>query len=126
MCLIEQVVAHDDGHIACASRSHQSEQNPLRTAKGLASVHAIEYGAQAMALHGRLTGKTGRACAVVAARDVEMRVDWLHDIFEPLQVTATVVMEDSSAATYRFSVEAGGHCLASGRLTVAFFGEPSQ
>ena len=122
MCLVEYVVANDDAHIACTSNSHRADDNPLRTADGLAALHAIEYGAQAMALHGRLTGKTGNVCAVVAAREVEFRVDWLHEIFEPLQIAATVVMESSSAATYRFSVQADNRLLVSGRLTVAFLG----
>ncbi len=120
MCLIECVVTHDDAHIICTSNSHRSEDNPLRRADGLAAVHAIEYGAQAMALHGRLTSHGSRLGVIVAAREVRMRVNWLHDIGEQLQITATVLMDDSRAAAYRFSVQAGNRLLATGRLTVAF------
>lgn len=125
MCLIERVVAHDDAHIVCTSSSHCDNDNPLRSADALAALHAIEYGAQAMAVHGRLTGNTGGVCALVAAREVEMRIDWLSDIFEPLQITATVIMKNNRAATYRFSVQADNRLLVSGRLTVGFFGSAS-
>ena len=120
MCLIERVVTHDDAHIICTSSSHRAEDNPLRTADGLAAVHAIEYGAQAMAVHGRLTGHCSRVGAIVTARDIEMRVNWLCEINELLQITATLVMNNSRAATYRFSVEADNQLLVSGQLTVAF------
>ena len=122
MCLIEHVVAHDDVHIACTSSSHRADENPLRTVDGLAAVHAIEYGAQAMALHGLLHGKTGSVCAVVSAREVDFRADWLNEIDQPLRIAATVVAESGNAATYRFSVQADNRLLVSGRLTVAFLG----
>ena len=125
MCLVEHVVAHDDAHIACTSSSHRADENPLRTVDGLAAVHAIEYGAQAMVLHGLLCGKTGSVCAVVSAREVEFRVDWLDEIVQPLRIAATVVAESGIAATYRFSVQADNRLLVSGRLTVAFLGATS-
>ena len=125
MCLIEHVVAHDDAHIACTSSSHRADDNPLHAGDGLAAVHAIEYGAQAMALHGRLCGKTGSVCAVVAAREVEFHVDWLNQIVQPLRIAATVVAESGIAATYQFSVKAANRLLVSGRLTVAFLGATS-
>lgn len=125
MCLIEHVIAHDDAHIACTSSSHRDDDNPLRTVDGLAAMHAIEYGAQAMALHGLLRGKTGRVCAVVSAREVEFRVDWLNEMLQPLRIAATVVAESGIAATYRFSVQADNRLLVSGRLTVAFLGATS-
>ena len=125
MCLIEHIVAHDDAHIACTSSSHRDGDNPLRTVDGLNAVHAIEYGAQAMALHGLLHGKTGRVCAVVSAREVEFRVDWLNETVQPLRIVATLVAESGIAATYRFSVQADNRLLVSGRLTVAFLGAPS-
>ena len=120
MCLVEHVVAHDDQHIACASSSHRAHENPLRTVNGLAAVHGVEYGAQAMALHGLLCGKTGSVCAVVSARDVEFHVVWLDKIAQPLRIAATVVAESGIAATYRFSVQTNYRLLVSGRLTVAF------
>ena len=122
MCLIEHVVAHNDAHIACTTSSHLDGENPLRTVNGLDAVHAIEYGAQAMALHGLFRGKTGRICAMVSAREVEFHVDRLNKMVQPLRITATLVAESGIAATYRFSVQADNRPLVSGRLTVAFLG----
>ena len=126
MCLIEHVVAHDDAHIACTTSSHRDGDNPLRTVDGLAAVHAIEYGAQTMALHGLLRGKTGRVCAVVSAREVEFCVDRLNEMVQPLLIAATVVAESGIAASYRFTVRADNRLLVSGRLTVAFLGATSE
>ncbi len=55
MCLLERVVACDAASIRCETRSHLDQSNPLRRNGHLASICAIEYAAQAMALHGALT-----------------------------------------------------------------------
>ncbi len=55
MCLLERVVACDAASIRCETRSHLDQSNPLRRNGQLASMCAIEYAAQAMALHGALT-----------------------------------------------------------------------
>ena len=120
MCLIERVVTHDDAHIICTSSSHRAEDNPLRTGDGLAAVHGIEYGAQAMALHSRLAGHCSMVGAIVTARDIEMRVKWLCEINTLIRITATLVMDNDRAANYRFSIEADDQLLVSGQLTVAF------
>ncbi len=55
MCLLERVVACDAASIRCETRSHLDQSNPLRRNGHLSSICAIEYAAQAMALHGALT-----------------------------------------------------------------------
>jgi predicted hotdog family 3-hydroxylacyl-ACP dehydratase len=55
MCLLERVVDCDTASIRCETRSHLDRANPLRRNGHLSSVCAIEYAAQAMALHGALT-----------------------------------------------------------------------
>jgi predicted hotdog family 3-hydroxylacyl-ACP dehydratase len=54
MCLLERVVDCDTASIRCETRSHLDRANPLRRNGHLSSVCAIEYAAQAMALHGAL------------------------------------------------------------------------
>ncbi len=120
MCLLNCVVAYDNEHIICSSTSHEDKDNPLRTSDGLSAIHGIEYGAQAIALHGRLMNSLGRVGYLVAVRDFETDVEWLHDLFGPIQVTATAAMQNESGATYRFSIEARDRMLVSGRLTIAF------
>ena len=54
MVLLDEVVEWDEEHIVCRSSSHQDRANPLYLAGQLSSVCAIEYAAQAMAVHGSL------------------------------------------------------------------------
>lgn len=56
MCLIDEVVSWDAARICCRTRSHRDADNPLRSAEGLGAACAIEYAAQAMALHAALAG----------------------------------------------------------------------
>ncbi len=59
MCLLHEVVAWDAGSIDCIARTHRDPANPLRSRNQLATVHGVEYAAQAMALHGALLGGEG-------------------------------------------------------------------
>jgi predicted hotdog family 3-hydroxylacyl-ACP dehydratase len=123
MCLLDQVLAYDPERIVCSCTSHTSDRNPLRTNDGLSAVHAIEYGAQAMALHGALLGGAKRPGYIVAVREVQMNVDWLHEILGPVRVTAKVLMRDERAATYRFLLEVENETLVVGHLSVALTAE---
>lgn len=122
MCLLEEVLAWDDESISCRSNSHLRLDNPLRSQDGLSSVHLIEYGAQAMAVHGSLRGrrdgKAPRPGYIVALRDVTLSVDWLHEIDAPLNVTALRVMGDADNMIYRFEIYAEEQMLGGGRVTV--------
>jgi predicted hotdog family 3-hydroxylacyl-ACP dehydratase len=123
MCLLDQVLAYDPERIVCSCTSHTNDRNPLRTNDGLSAVHAIEYGAQAMALHGALLGGAKRPGYIVAVREVQMNVDWLHEILGPVRVTAKVLMRDERAATYRFLLEVENETLVVGHLSVALTAE---
>jgi predicted hotdog family 3-hydroxylacyl-ACP dehydratase len=123
MCLLDQVLAYDPERIVCSCTSHTNDRNPLRTNDGLSAVHAIEYGAQAMALHGALLGGAKRPGYIVAVREVQMNVDWLHEILGPVRVTAKVLMRDERAATYWFLLEVENETLVVGHLSVALTAE---
>ena len=58
-------------------------RNPLRTASGLLSPNAIEYAAQAMALHGGLIAQEGSepsAGFLASARNVRLAVQRLDEV----------------------------------------------
>lgn len=55
MCLLDEVIEWAPRSIRCAASSHRDPANPLRGPLGLSSMAGIEYGAQAMALHGALS-----------------------------------------------------------------------
>jgi len=57
MCLLDEVEYWDDSKIICRSKTHLQDDNPLRKADQLSIVHGIEYGAQAMAVHGGLLAR---------------------------------------------------------------------
>jgi len=57
MCLLDEVIQWDDKNISCISRTHLDINNPLREVDYLPIYALIEYGAQAMAIHGGLLAK---------------------------------------------------------------------
>jgi hypothetical protein len=54
MCLLDTVLRWDAEEILCQTGSHLLADNPLRAAGRLGVANAIEYAAQAMAVHGAL------------------------------------------------------------------------
>jgi predicted hotdog family 3-hydroxylacyl-ACP dehydratase len=54
MCLLERVTAWDAENIQCEAISHRDLNHPLGNNGKLDATAAIEYAAQAMAVHGAL------------------------------------------------------------------------
>lgn len=122
MCLLDRVVAWDQGHIHCTASSHRRPTNPLRNHGGLPAVGGVEYAAQAMALHGSLIRDAAapRAGYLAGLRDLALPVDWLHEVVTDLNVLATLRASDEAGAVYDFRLEAGERLLLSGRATVVY------
>ncbi|MET3494788.1 hydroxymyristoyl-ACP dehydratase [Variovorax boronicumulans] len=122
MCLLEQLDAWDADVIRCSTTTHRLPDNPLRTAGGLLSPNAIEYAAQAMALHGGLLaaeGSTPSAGFLATARNVRLAVARLDDIHGALHVEARRLSGDERQVLYEFSVKADDNrMLAEGRAVV--------
>jgi predicted hotdog family 3-hydroxylacyl-ACP dehydratase len=121
MCLLERVVAADSERIVCSASSHRDPGNPLRARGCLSAVHAIEYAAQAMALHGALAaGGATQAPArgmLTSVRGVTCLVDRLDDIAADLTIEATRVAGERDIVVYAFSVRAGERELVTGRAS---------
>jgi predicted hotdog family 3-hydroxylacyl-ACP dehydratase len=118
MCLLEAVEEWDERAILCRARSHRDAANPLRSAGQLAAIMGVEYAAQAVAVHGGLTGNVPRMGYLAALRDVDCSVERLDTIAEDLTIHATQVAAESGRLLYDFRIEAGGRELLRGRLTV--------
>lgn len=118
MCLLEAVEEWDERAIVCHARSHRDSANPLRSAGQLAAIMGVEYAAQAVAVHGGLTGNLPRTGYLAALRDVECSVERLDTIAEDLTIHATQVAAESGRLLYDFRIDAGGRELLRGRLTV--------
>ena len=119
MCLIDRVDDWNENSILCASSSHQNPHNPLRLDGELSSMHLLEYGAQAMAIHGGLLTGIASPGVLVAVRDVKFYIDTLDPINEEIVIRANAEMNIASGASYQFSItDVSGNLLLSARATV--------
>lgn len=131
MCLLHAVLAWSADDIHCTAHSHSDLNNPLRGTTGLLSACAIEYAAQAMAVHAALCGERSAADAgttagatpspgfLASARAVRLWVARLDMSPGPLHVQARLLAGDGRQAQYRFELhDAEQRPLAEGRVTV--------
>lgn len=122
MCLLARLVHWDAAHIVCTASSHHDPRNPLRCTTGLLSPCAIEYAAQAMALHGALCGQAAGTAArpgyLASARGVQLHRLRLDDLPGDLQIEARRLAGDDQQILYQFSIHHAGQPIADGRATV--------
>jgi predicted LPLAT superfamily acyltransferase/predicted hotdog family 3-hydroxylacyl-ACP dehydratase len=122
MCLLDNVVEWDDRSIFCTSDTHRDPENPLRRDGQLSALHALEYGAQAAAVHGGL-----RACAagqsaapgyVAALRNAHLHVRRLDEITSSLEIRAIRLFGEEANTVYDCRISVGDVLLAEGRVTI--------
>lgn len=122
MCLLHEVVEWDDDQILCLAINHQDTANPLRHEGRLPALCAIEYAAQAMAVHGGLTARKNHGKPKIgflgSVRDVKLFAEYLDDIVEPLEVRAIKQMADANNSLYELRVSVAGKELMTGRAAV--------
>jgi predicted hotdog family 3-hydroxylacyl-ACP dehydratase len=122
MCLLDSVLDWDDESIVCTTNTHRDGANPLRRDGRLSALHALEYGAQAAAIHGglraRAAGATAPPCYLAALRDAHLHVARLDDLASPLEVRAHRLFGDSGNTIYQCTISANGISVAEGRVTI--------
>ena len=122
MCLLDNVINWDDELIVCFTNTHRDPANPLRRDERLSALHALEYGAQAAAVHGglraRAAGATAPPCYLAALRDAHLHVARLDDLASPLEVRAQRLFGDAGNTIYKCAISAGGISVAEGRVTI--------
>jgi predicted hotdog family 3-hydroxylacyl-ACP dehydratase len=125
MCWLARLMAWSDERIVCEADNHRATDHPLRTVQGLLASAAIEYAAQAMALHGALRAEAqGHAAGPVpgflaSARGVRLARWRLDDIASPLRIEAERLAGDTRQLLYGFILADGhGATVAEGRATV--------
>lgn len=130
MCLLDRLAQWDAQQIVCIATNHRDAAHPLRTRSGLLSPCAIEYAAQAMALHGALIGQEAGTAAspgfLASARGVQLHVLRLDDlplsdtpdVPDELRIEATRQSGDARQILYAFQVSHAGRPLAQGRAAV--------
>ena len=122
MCLLDNVTDWDDKSIVCTTSTHRDKTNPLRRGGRLSSLNALEYGAQAAAIHGglraRAAGTIAPACYLAALRDAHLYVGRLDDLASPLEIRAQRLFGDAGNTIYKCAISAGGISVAEGRVTI--------
>ncbi len=121
MCLLDGVEFWDEERIICTSTRHRAAANPLRAHTGLSSLHGIEFAAQAMAAHARLTAPGTRRAEVgllLSVRDCVFHCRRLDGFAEPLRIEAELKGSHGGTRSYWFKVEALAERLVEGRVAV--------
>ena len=119
MCLLDEILSYDEHSVVCRTASHRSAGNPLRCDGRLPALAGIEYGAQAMAVHGALqSAQTGMGGLLAGARAVRCSARYLDEESGPLTVRAERLVAQGSRLLYAFAIEGAGAELVSGRIAV--------
>ena len=121
MCLLDSVEFWDASRIVCTTEQHRLAGNPLVVDGRLSAVTAIEFAAQAMAVHGALEAprQDGPAFGMLlSVRNCVLHCDRLDQAPGILHVKAGKVAGSQLMLTYEFGLFTGEQCLAEGRATV--------
>ncbi len=127
MCLLDRVVNWNSETIICEANNHREANHPLARDGALDTMAAIEYAAQAMAVHGALIAENGTSISqdagpkmgyLASVRDVTCAIPFLHELVAPLRIEATRLMGEETRVLYEFKVSSGGQLCAEGRAAV--------
>ena len=121
MCLLDGVLEWDAQRILCRATSHRDPANPLRVAQALPAACGIEYGAQAMAVHGVLVAADGAPLGrgmLASVRGVTLHAARLDEVQGLLRVCAERLSGEDDHILYEFSVACDAGELVRGRATV--------
>jgi predicted hotdog family 3-hydroxylacyl-ACP dehydratase len=125
MCLLERVIRWDSERILCEAVNHREREHPLAQGGQLDATAAIEYAAQAMAVHGALIAESAakpgdkpKVGYLASVRDVTCAVPYLHVFAGALQVEAIKLIGEETRVMYEFKVSANGDVCVTGRAAV--------
>jgi predicted hotdog family 3-hydroxylacyl-ACP dehydratase len=107
--------------------SHRDPCNPLKRGGRLDAICGIEYGLQAMAVHGALLdGTPHRPGFLSSLRNIEIVECNLAMLAAPLQVEADLLLRENRGLIYRFSISAGGTCYVGGQASIMIPAAPGE
>ena len=119
MVLLDKVQSWTADEITCRTGSHRGADNPLRRNARLSALCGVEYGAQAMAVHGALVSGGGGEPGVLASlRNVRCHVERLDDIPGDLTVAAKLMIGQRRGFIYAFSLRTEDRPLLDGQAAV--------
>jgi predicted hotdog family 3-hydroxylacyl-ACP dehydratase len=127
MCLLDRVLSWDIETIICEANNHRDQDHPLARDGVLDTMAAIEYAAQAMAVHGALIAENATSITssdspkmgyLASVRDVSCAIPFLHELSSPLRIEATRLMGEETRVLYEFKVSSSEQLCAQGRAAV--------
>jgi predicted hotdog family 3-hydroxylacyl-ACP dehydratase len=121
MCLLAEVSVWDAQSIRCVARSHRDPENPLAADGRLGAACGVEYAAQAMAVHGGLTGVLGRrprAGYLISVRALRLYRPYLDDLDGDLSIEAEMLAGEGTRMSYQFTLTCRGALILEGRAAV--------
>ena len=119
MVLLDRVDSWNENEITCATMSHLRSDNPLRRGASLPVLCGIEYGAQAMAVHGALVTQGGARRGMLASlRNVQCHVDRLDMNPGELMVEAQAVFGGTDRFIYTFTLRDAASLFLTGQAAV--------
>lgn len=123
MVLLESVTRWDADHIVCRALA-PGRDHPLARRGTVPAVAAVEYGAQAAAVHGFLVERPAAPRPGVLAKlsDVELHSACIPADGGDLRVRARLLSRVAQGCLYDFDVACAGSVVVQGRLMVAFSG----
>lgn len=121
MLLLDSVTQWDSAHIVCSAQPPGTD-HPLARQGCVSSVAAIEYGAQAAAVHGFLIEQPSlhRPGVLAKLTDVQLHVSHIPSDLGALRVNARLLSRVAEGCLYEFDVQSVDGSIAQGRLMVAF------
>lgn len=123
-CLLDRMCYWDAHSIVCETQSHLLAGHPYRVNGNLSAVCAVEYAAQAFALHASLKSSEPDAVLrlgyLAAVRELLLSVPSLHVCLGTLTITAKELAAESRKLLYAFSVLHQDTVIAQGRAAVVF------
>lgn len=121
MCLLDRVESWDDENIVCVASSHLHAENPLRIDGSLGIANAIEYAAQAMAVHSALLIDESAAPTsgyLTSVRDVHWHRSRFDDVTTELKICVRRFSGNEINVLYDFEISADTLLLMHGRASV--------
>ena len=121
MCLLDSVQRWDAVTIVCRAAA-PTAVHPLARTQGVPAVAAVEYAAQAAAVHGSLLdgGDSSRPGMLAKLADIELHAAMLEPAGGALTIRADLLSRVAGGCMYSFEVSDQRACVARGRFLVAF------
>lgn len=123
MCLVDRVDGWNADSLRASAATHRRPDHPLLRGGRLGAVHALEYAAQAMAIHGALLARRNGSRLppgfLAGARNLRLHVPRLDELTDDLHIEVDRRFEQDGNLIYAFRVSSGGQAVADGTATVA-------